>query len=90
MNIDYKKISLFVILFLLPNWIYADITEKDTSVVTPEAHLFATFVKSFDHGLSLTFEEEIRSAPSHRSHTTVGLTYAPIQYLSIYAAYTLK
>ena len=66
------------------------ITEKDTAIVTPEAHFFATFVKSFDHGLSLTFEEEIRSAPSHRAHTTVGLTYAPIQYVNIYAAYTLK
>lgn len=92
MNFDCKKILLFVILLLLPNWIDAQgaITEKNTSIVTPEAHLFATFVKSFDHGLSLTFEEEIRSAPSHRSHTTVGLTYAPIQYLNIYAAYTLK
>ena len=92
MNFDWKKILLFVILLLLPNWIDAQVsfTEKNTSIVTPEAHLFATFVKSFDHGLSLTFEEEIRSAPSHRSHTTVGLTYAPIQYLNIYAAYTLK
>ena len=92
MNFDYKKIILFVMLLSLSNWIYsqAAVTEKDTSIVTPEAHLFATFVKSFDHGLSLTFEEEIRSAPSHRSHTTVGLTYAPIQYLNIYAAYTLK
>ena len=72
MNFDCKKILLFVILLLLPNWIDAQvsITEKNTSIVTPEAHLFATFVKSFDHGLSLTFEEEIRSAPSHRSHTT--------------------
>ena len=66
MNFDCKKILLFVILLLLPNWIDAQvsITEKNTSIVTPEAHLFATFVKSFDHGLSLTFEEEIRSAPS--------------------------
>ena len=77
---------------LLPSWLHAQVavTEKDTAIVTPEAHLFATFVKSFEHGLSLTFEEEIRSAPSHRSHTTIGLTYSPIQYLSIYAAYTLK
>ena len=76
----------------VPAFIFAQaaIIEKDTSIVTPEAHFFATFVKSFDHGISLTFEEEIRSAPSHRSHTTVGLTYAPIQYVNIYAAYTLK
>ena len=84
--------SILILIAFVPAFIFAQaaIIEKDTSIVTPEAHFFATFVKSFDHGISLTFEEEIRSAPSHRSHTTVGLTYAPIQYLSIYAAYTLK
>ena len=77
---------------VVPSFIFAQatITEKDTSIVTPEAHFFATFVKSFDHGLSLTFEEEIRSAPSHRAHTTIALGYTPIQYLNIYAGYTLK
>ena len=83
----------FFLLFLtiLPLALFAQtITETETHTSTPEVHLFATFVKSFDYGLSLTFEEEIRSAPSHRSHTTVGLTYAPIKYLSVYAAYTLK
>lgn len=84
--------SILILIAFVPSFIFAQaaIIEKDTSIVTPEAHFFATFVKSFDHGISLTFEEEIRSAPSHRSHTTVGLTYAPIQYLNIYAAYTLK
>ena len=80
-----------LILTILPLALFAQtITETETHTSTPEVHLFTTFVKSFDHGLSLTFEEEIRSAPSHRSHTTVGLTYAPIKYLSVYAAYTLK
>lgn len=80
-----------LILTILPLALYAQsIAESETHTATPEAHLFATFVKSFDHGLSLTIEEEIRSIPSHRSHTTVGLTYAPIKYLSVYAAYTLK
>ena len=84
--------SILILIAFVPAFIFAQaaIIEKDTSIVTPEAHFFATFVKSFDHGISLTFEEEIRSAPSHRSHTTVGLTYAPIQYVNIYAAYTLK
>ncbi len=84
--------SILVWMVLVPYFIFAQvtITEKDTSIITPEAHFFATFVKSFKHGLSLTIEEEIRSAPSHRAHTTVGLTYAPIQYVNIYAAYTLK
>ena len=84
--------SILILMAFVPSFIFAQaaIIEKDTSIVTPEAHFFATFVKSFDHGISLTFEEEIRSAPSHRSHTTVGLTYAPIQYVNIYAAYTLK
>ena len=84
--------SILVLIALVPSFIFAQvtITEKDTSIVTPEAHFFATFVKSFKHGLSLTIEEEIRSAPTHRAHTTLGLTYAPIQYVNIYAAYTLK
>ena len=64
------------------------VSETDTHTVTPEAHIFATFVKSFKYGLSLTIEEEIRSAPSHRAHTTVGLGYTPIENLHIYAAYT--
>ena len=82
---------LFFVMALLPLSIFAQaITESDSHTVTPEAHIFATFVKSFDHGLSLTIEEEIRSAPSHRAHTTLGLTYSPIPYLSAYAAYTLK
>ena len=83
---------LLILLIWLPTvlWAQVAISEKDTSIVTPEAHLFATFVKSFDHGLSLTFEEEIRSAPSHRAHTTIALGYTPIPYLNIYAGYTLK
>ena len=64
------------------------VSETDTHSDTLEAHIFATFVKSFKYGLSLTIEEEIRSAPSHRAHTTVGLGYTPIENLHIYAAYT--
>ena len=84
--------TLLFLLIWLPTFLWAQvvITEKDTSIVTPEAHFFATFVKSFKHGLSLTFEEEIRSAPSHRAHTTIALGYTPIPYLNIYAGYTLK
>ena len=87
-----SKKNILIALAILPSFLFAqiNITEKDTAIITPETHLFATFVKSFGHGLSLTIEEEIRSAPSHRAHTTVGLTYAPIQYVNIYAAYTLK
>ena len=87
-----KRRTLLFLLTLLPSFLFAQmaITEKDTAIITPEVHFFATFVKSFDHGLSLTFEEEIRSAPSHRAHTTVALGYTPIPYLNIYAGYTLK
>ena len=86
------KKKILILMACIPSFIFAQeaIIEKDTSIVTPEAHFFATFVKSFDHGLSLTFEEEIRSAPSHRAHTTIALGYTPIQYLNIYAGYTLK
>lgn len=78
-----------LILTILPLALFAQtITEQETHTTTPEAHIFATFVKSFNHGLSLTIEEEIRSAPSHRAHTTLGLNYSPIKNLSIYAAYT--
>ena len=80
---------LFLLLAVLPLSLLAQtITETDSHTTTPEAHIFATFVKSFNHGLSLTIEEEIRSAPSHRAHTTLGLGYAPIKNLSFYAAYT--
>ncbi len=84
--------TLLFLLTILPSFLLAEvaITEKDTSIITPETHFFATFVKTFDHGLSLTFEEEIRSAPSHRAHTTIALGYTPIPYLNIYAGYTLK
>lgn len=83
------KRFLFLLLAILPLSLFAQsITEQDTYTTTPEAHIFATFVKSFNHGLSLTIEEEIRSAPSHRAHTTLGLGYSPIEYLNIYAAYT--
>jgi hypothetical protein len=66
------------------------VSEQTSHNETPEAHIFATFVKSFKHGLSLTLEEEIRSAPSHRAHTTIALGYAPIEYFNIYAGYTVK
>ena len=85
------KLFLSLLLAIFPFVLSAQtITESHTHTTTPEAHLFATFVKSFDHGLALTFEEEIRSAPSHRAHTTVALGYTPIPYLNIYAGYTLK
>ena len=84
------KRLLFILLLCLPMVAGAQKIDKetDTHTVTPEAHIFATFVKSFKYGLSLTIEEEIRSAPSHRAHTTVGLGYTPIENLHIYAAYT--
>ena len=66
------------------------VSETTSHTQTPEAHLFATFVKSFKHGLSLTLEEEIRSAPTHRSHTTIALGYQPIEYFNLYAGYTVK
>jgi hypothetical protein len=89
--ISMKRIILIFLSFL-PVLVCAQkiVSESDTYTVTPEAHIFATFVKSFDHGLSLTFEEEIRSAPTHRSHTTIALGYAPIEYFNLYAGYTVK
>ena len=84
------KRFLPVLLLCFPVLVSAQkiVSETDTYSSTPEAHIFATFVKSFKYGLSLTIEEEIRSAPSHRAHTTVGLGYTPIENLHIYAAYT--
>lgn len=87
-----KRILFFTYLLLIPSWILAQtiVSEQTMHTQTLEAHIFATFVKSFNHGLSLTLEEEIRSAPSHRSHTTIALGYAPIEYFNIYAGYTVK
>ena len=92
MNIDRIKIRILVCLLFLPCLMSAQtiVSEQTTHTQTPEAHIFATFVKSFDHNLKLTLEEEIRSAPTHRSHTTIALGYTPIPYLNIYAGYTVK
>lgn len=85
-----RFISIF--LLFIPIAIAAQEIESDTTSSSQfaEAHIIASFVKSFDHGLSLTLEEEIRSVPTHRSHTSIGLGYTPIQYLSLSAAYVLK
>lgn len=86
-----KQILSILFLFLPLVMSAQSIVSKTTShSQTPEAHLFATFVKSFKHGLSLTLEEEIRSAPTHRSHTTIALGYQPIEYFNFYAGYTVK
>ena len=86
------KRFLSILFLIFPLVVSAQtIVSKTTShTQTPEAHLFATFVKSFKHGLSLTLEEEIRSAPTHRSHTTIALGYQPIEYFNLYAGYTVK
>ena len=87
-----RRILVIVSILLIPCWLCAqEIAQEDTtSSQYAEAHLIASFVKSFDHGLQLTLEEEIRSIPAHRSHTTIGLAYTPIQYVSLSAAYVLK
>lgn len=91
MNKLLQPLALACTLFFSGTMSGQEIVSIDTThTQTPEAHLFATFVKTFDNNLSLTFEEEIRSAPSHRSHTTIALGYTPIPYLNIYAGYTLK
>lgn len=79
-------------LLFIPCWIFGQeiATIDTTSEQFAEVHIIASFVKSFDHGLKLTFEEEIRSAPTHRSHTTISLAYTPIDYLSLSAGYVLK
>ena len=86
-----KSISLLAGLFAVGSaCAQPAIQETDSHSQGPELHLFATFTKSMKHNLALTIEEEIRSAPTHRSHTTLALTYTPIPYLSIYTGYTLK
>ena len=83
-----RFLSILFLIFPLVVSAQTIVSETTSHTQTPEAHIFATFVKSFKYGLSLTIEEEIRSAPSHRAHTTVGLGYTPIENLHIYAAYT--
>lgn len=90
-NFLSKYIFSCIFLACLPTFLFANnISEKNTSKQIAEAHIIASFVKSFDHGLKLTIEEEIRSYPSCRSHTTIGLGYTPIPYLSFGANYVLK
>ena len=86
------KRFLSILLLFLPLLVSSQEIESEATQSSrfAEAHIIASYVQSFDHGLSLTLEEEIRSAPTHRSHTTIGLGYNPIQYLSLSAAYVLK
>ena len=86
------KRFLSILLLFLPLLVSTQEIESEATQSSrfAEAHIIASYVQSFDHGLSLTLEEEIRSAPTHRSHTTIGLGYNPIQYLSLSAAYVLK
>lgn len=86
------KKYLFIILAFIPYITYGQelASEETTSEQLAEAHFIASFVKSFDHGLELTIEEEIRSYPSCRSHTSIGLGYTPIPYLSFGVNYVLK
>lgn len=70
-------------------------SQDTTSEQFAKVHMIASFVKSFDHGLKLTLEEEMRVAleseqPFKRLHTTVSLAYTPIEYLSFSAGYVLK
>lgn len=85
-----RFLSILFLIFPLIVSAQTIVSETTSHTQTPEAHLFATFVKSFKHGLSLTLEEEIRSAPTHRSHTTIALGYQPIEYFNLYAGYTVK
>ena len=88
-----RKIVYALCMLLMPCWALAVpplFPEYSSVEQYAEAHVIASFVKSLDHGLKLTFEEEIRSAPAHRSHTTVSLAYSPTDYLSISAGYVLK
>lgn len=85
-----RFLSILFLIFPLVVSAQTIVSETTSYTQTPEAHLFATFVKSFKHGLSLTLEEEIRSAPTHRSHTTIALGYQPIEYFNLYAGYTVK
>ena len=85
-----RFLSILFLIFPLIVSAQTIVSESTSHTQTPEAHLFATFVKSFKHGLSLTLEEEIRSAPTHRSHTTIALGYQPIEYFNLYAGYTVK
>ena len=85
-----RFLSILFLIFPLVVSAQTIVSETTSHTQTPEAHLFATFVKSFKNGLSLTLEEEIRSAPTHRSHTTIALGYQPIEYFNLYAGYTVK
>ena len=92
MKLGFREIFILASLLFIPGLICGQeiISEDTTSVQTPELHVIASFVISFDHGIKLTLEEELRSAPSHRSHTTISLGYTPIKYLSLSAGYVLK
>jgi len=94
MKLDIKKIVFFTISSLSSICMFGSeppiISEETMTQQHAELHVIASFVKSFEHGLKLTLEEEIRSYPACRSHTTIALAYTPIEYFSMSAGYVLK
>ncbi len=73
------------------------VSQETTTEQVAKLRLVASYNRSFNHGLSLSVEEEIRTclggtspAAFTRSYTTLALDYEPIPYLNIALGYTFK
>lgn len=73
------------------------VSNEATTEQVAKMRFIATYNQSFNHGLGMSIEEEIRTclggtspAAFTRSHTTLSFDYEPIPYLNIAVGYTLK
>lgn len=97
-----KKPLIYIVLgaFLaLPTALRAQeiVSTETTREQVAEMRVNAGYYQSFNYGLGLSLEEEVRAclggtspAAFSRSYTTVAFDYEPIPYLNLEAGYTLK
>lgn len=84
---------------LLPAAVTAQeiVSNETTKEQIAELRLAAAYRQSFEHGLGLSVDEEVRTclggtspAAFRRSYTTLAVDYEPIPYLNVALGYTLK
>lgn len=94
-----KRYSIILIAFLVVLGVRAGNYDSTRVAHKVEVRATASFTKHFQHNISLSISEEIRSQvynsynnPKYfnKSYTTLEVSYKPIKYFGISAGYTLK
>lgn len=97
-----KKRLIYIVLgvcIALPTALQAQeiVSNETTREQVAEMRVNAGYHQSFNYGMGLSIEEEVRAclggtlpAAFSRAYTTVAFDYEPIEYLNLEAGYTLK